>query len=823
MILRAIEVESFRCFDRPVRLEGFAPGLNVLFGPNGAGKSTLLRALRHALVDSYSLSGAQVKQAMTPWGRALSPRIRVVFEHGGSEWRIEKRFLTGASSLLECAENGVFRPVADGREADQRVRDMLAAEAAAKGMAGETHLGLLQVLWTPQGPPLLSPWNPNVRATLQEAFGAALSSPAADALVDLVDQRFQFYYTPTGKVGKNSPITPLQNDFNQLSADAEQLRAAWQSASIKREELAKLADRLSAAESRAAELEPLLASRAQAASAEKDARLALDPLERQLADTRARHQQAAQLPAAEARLEAAAESLRAARADQQRIDDLDAHLGLLRKNGEDAREWPDLLRLRELSAARNARRAELEALRAPSPQALQQINAARQSLHIKEAELRAASLRVTVEAEVPLDLESPAGPTHAAPGAPLVLTGPQSVTVRIPGVAIFTAESANAQAGMLAREVEALRTRLETLLQGETAEALEGRAAKAATLREALGLIDAEIAPLEARGAALTALAARRPDWESAPPDLEAIRAEWRQLREEQDRLKAASRLSAAINEEATARAALTNLERTLTDLDARLARYPAVESLDERHRQAVTAGEQAAAALSAVEAALRRLGDPVSLDAELQSLRAQIQRDRESRARLEGELKSFESQNLYSRLADAEARLTDTTGKLARERRRAEAIQLLKTTLAQAIRDQTAALPGRIADAATANWRRVAGPGAPAIRIGDGWTPDGLHVPGAAAALDELSGGEAEQVAFATRLALASQLAQTARQLAVFDDAFLATDPVRAERILTLLAEAAENLQIVLLTCHPARYENLPAARFFDLEKLKQ
>lgn len=823
MILRSIEVESFRCFDRPLRVDQFAPGLNVLHGPNGAGKSTLLRALRHALVDSYSLSGAQVKQAMTPWGRALSPRIRVAFEHGGAEWRIEKRFLSGASSRLECEENGVFRPVADGREADQRVRDMLQAEAAAKGMAGETHLGLLQVLWTPQGPPLLSPWNPNVRATLQEAFGAALSSPAADALAELVEERFSIYFTPTGKVGKNSPLTPLQDDFNQLNTDVDRLRADWQAASAKREELAHLGDRLNNAIARAGELEPLLARRAQASAAERETRLALDPLERQLADTRAHQQQAAQLPASRARLETATENLRAARADQQRIDDLDAHLALLRKNGEDAREWPDLLRLRDLRVRRNTQRAELDALRAPTPEAFQQIQSVRRALDIKEAELRAASLRVTVEAEAPIDLETAAGPAHATPAVPLVLTGPQSVTVRIPGVATFTAASANAQAGSLAREVETLNARLQSLLGNDTPEALEARYSQAAAIRETLGQLDAEAKPLESRATDLADLAARRPDWESAPPDIEAIRAEWKQLREEQDRLKAASRLSAAINEEATARAALANLERTLADLDARLARYPSAEGLEARHQQALAAAKQAVETLESVENALRRLGDPTSLDAELQSLRARIQADRESRARLEGELKTFESQNLYSRLADAEARLTDTTEKLARERRRAAAIQLLKTTLDQSERDQTAALPDRIAEAATANWRRIAGPAAPAIRIGDSWTPDGLLVPGATAGIDELSGGEAEQVAFATRLALAGQLAQSARQLAVFDDAFLATDLARAERILALLAEAAENLQIVLLTCHPDRYENLPAARFFDLEKLKQ
>ena len=172
MILRSIEVEGFRCFDRALRVADFATGLNVLHGPNGAGKSTLLRALQHVMVDSYSLSGAAVKQAMSPWGRALSPRICAEFSHGADVWRIEKRFLASPSAKLERLEAGVFRPVADGREADQRIREMLLAEGAAKGIAKDVHMGLLQVLWTPQGAPLLPEWSAGVRTTLQEAFGA---------------------------------------------------------------------------------------------------------------------------------------------------------------------------------------------------------------------------------------------------------------------------------------------------------------------------------------------------------------------------------------------------------------------------------------------------------------------------------------------------------------------------------------------------------------------------------------------------------------------------------------------------------------------------
>jgi hypothetical protein len=39
----------------------------------------------------------------------------------------------------------------------------------------------------------------------------------------------------------------------------------------------------------------------------------------------------------------------------------------------------------------------------------------------------------------------------------------------------------------------------------------------------------------------------------------------------------------------------------------------------------------------------------------------------------------------------------------------------------------------------------------------------------------------------------------------------------------MNVLEEAAQDLQILILTCHPERYRALKTARFFDLEKALQ
>jgi uncharacterized protein YhaN len=65
----------------------------------------------------------------------------------------------------------------------------------------------------------------------------------------------------------------------------------------------------------------------------------------------------------------------------------------------------------------------------------------------------------------------------------------------------------------------------------------------------------------------------------------------------------------------------------------------------------------------------------------------------------------------------------------------------------------------------------------------------------------------------------LGQVLAKDERQLVVLDDVLNATDTGRLARVLTLLQDSADRLQIVILTCHPERYRGLEEAKFFELQ----
>lgn len=79
----------------------------------------------------------------------------------------------------------------------------------------------------------------------------------------------------------------------------------------------------------------------------------------------------------------------------------------------------------------------------------------------------------------------------------------------------------------------------------------------------------------------------------------------------------------------------------------------------------------------------------------------------------------------------------------------------------------------------------------------------------GREAALEEMSGGEQEQILLAVRLALAENLTRAERHMVVLDDVLLNTDDQRLVRILDYFERHKDQMQVVVLTCHPKRYSH--------------
>jgi DNA repair exonuclease SbcCD ATPase subunit len=722
MILESLTIEGFRCFDRRVELPNFAPGVNILHGPNGTGKSTIVRALRHLLLDAHSTSGQAAKNEMQPWGRSLTPRLSAVFSHQNERYRAEKQFLNQPSAKLERHEGAQFRPIADGVAANQKLLEMFRATPPLKGLASIENLGLFQALWTTHAAGPLPAWSAGVREVVERSLGAAITSPATQAIGKAIDARWKEFYTPKGAPNKDWKTQEAARE--SAHAEVERIRLNCQAAEILRARLANLRADL-AAESAQADLARNTMTAAQhrshaaaetrqrladARTAEATTRQQYESLTKQLDDCRKAAAAARDHAAAQEALGKANAALHSAKEQSAKLASLEAEFQQVEALGNDAKEW-----------------------------------------------FAGANVELTVEADAPITVEN----TLVQPGQAITL---KTNSIHIPGVARITARPSGARDEILKR----------------------------------------------------------RPDWAVTPPDLESLRARYKSLRSEITSTSPAVKDAATAAQRAQAAAAAN-----LKNAEFQTAQFAnvtgSIDDLTKLHADAALAFTSAKAQREKFDEDLKAAGgdpEPARLAAAqaLQSIESKLTKTRTEAAGLEGELKATTERSLYTQLVEKEEALAVTDAALARQTRRAKALDLLKRSIEQAESELAASLPAHIAGRATAIWRRIAGPTAPALAVDESWRPTGAHVP-----TEHLSGGEAEQVTFATRLALAQELAKDERHLAVFDDAFLSTDQSRTQAILELLQEASQHLQILILTCHPERYETLRTANYINLEAVRQ
>jgi len=210
-------------------------------------------------------------------------------------------------------------------------------------------------------------------------------------------------------------------------------------------------------------------------------------------------------------------------------------------------------------------------------------------------------------------------------------------------------------------------------------------------------------------------------------------------------------------------------------------------------------------------------------LEKSLTAVQESVQSTRDEERRAMGTLETLTAQGPYSILAKAEEEVARLEEEIKRESLRMDAVKLLYDTIQQCKSEAVASVAKPVEETATRMLQRIAGRRIGQIAIGENFGPSGVQpeLVDAPVELFNLSGGEQEQLYLATRLALAEVLARNERQMVVLDDVLTATDTGRLARVMTILEESAEHLQILIMTCHPERYRALSGAEFFDLESL--
>ena len=198
-------------------------------------------------------------------------------------------------------------------------------------------------------------------------------------------------------------------------------------------------------------------------------------------------------------------------------------------------------------------------------------------------------------------------------------------------------------------------------------------------------------------------------------------------------------------------------------------------------------------------------------------------QRPRDEERQSMGTMETLTAQGPYSIFANANEEVACLEEQIERVALHMDAVKLLYDTVQQCKKEAVASVAKPVEMTATRLLQRMAGSRIGQIAIGENFGPSGVRseLVDSPGELVNLSGGEQEQLYLAARLALAEILAKKERQMVVLDDVLTATDTGRLARIMTILEESAENLQILILTCHPERYRALAGAEFFDMESM--
>ncbi len=247
MKLRALELDQFKKFDRPVRVAGFDDGLNLLCGPNEMGKSTIMAALHAVLFERHRAGGEHIK-ALQPSGHKTAPWVALDFELDGRLYRIEKRFLRNEYARLSLPDGRRF----EGPEAEEELQRLLGfAEPGNRGITAE-QLGAWSVLWVGQGdsfgqPEIAERARRSIEGSLASEIGALLGTDEASDVRKAVQQALGeligAYERPKGRYKQViAEIDALIEEGDRLRQAKARLAGEVEQLEAARQRLAELRD-----------------------------------------------------------------------------------------------------------------------------------------------------------------------------------------------------------------------------------------------------------------------------------------------------------------------------------------------------------------------------------------------------------------------------------------------------------------------------------------------------------------------------------------------------------------------------------------------------
>ena len=188
----------------------------------------------------------------------------------------------------------------------------------------------------------------------------------------------------------------------------------------------------------------------------------------------------------------------------------------------------------------------------------------------------------------------------------------------------------------------------------------------------------------------------------------------------------------------------------------------------------------------------------------------------------LEGELRSAEGalQQVGGQYAEEQVQQAAESVTAIREREHDYEVEfgawkLLREVLAEAEREDSVHLGNALVQPVSHRMRELTTGRYGDIAIGPQLDSNGIEFAGGERSFEHLSVGTQEQIALLLRLSIAEALGA----FVVLDDHLTQTDPGRIAAMLGFLEQAAQQIQVVVLTCHPEAYRDAgEAANVVDL-----
>jgi rubrerythrin len=871
LYLRRIALDGFKKFRSPVVIEGLTDGLNIVIEPNETGKSTVLDALRAAFFVRHGTRN-QLAQSYAPHGDAVGPEIKVSFDAGGASWTLKKRFLR--SAMIEVTGPS---GKAQGDEAEARLNALLGSirDTSQRGDAGS--YGALGLLWVAQMD-ALSVTAPGqivrdtVRSTLEAEVGSIMGGPAYERVRVRVDEQFGQFWSPTGqKRGRQNEahtrvetaesaareaaerLSGLEQTFADLEAARARLkivqreiaddtdkatrtdlvasleiaRTAAQILATRRAEYEAIGARLSGlddiAERHAKAIEDR--DRADAALAQVRARRAalgedLASAKQKVVEVRAALETARSASqAARSALTVGEHAVRAARRRNAVTDVRTRHARLVTL--EQKRDEATAVAATSLAEetvvileANDRAVAELRALRAAGATRIV-LSGDLAGISVDGAPAVAGEKTLAGETRVglgtaELTIVPPAGASSAEEMLAAALSRRQSAYDDLGLADIAAVRAHNDAARDASSDLRTIAAQIDAVTPADAAIGLE--AGPAALKLFFLGLGDES----DAADADLTAapdVAVLAATLEAA--DLSLARAEGAhdsavdalRLLEEDDAPLASAEAGGASD--------LSNAVAQIGTIEGRAEFATLVEHLARGREQAAEAAvklENAERDATAhdVGAITRRIE---TIDARgLAAIEARTRLETDI-ARLEGTVESEGGKGLAEREAAAREELEAAQAALQRVIDEADTLKFLRATLDEARDETSAKFVGPVAKRAKRHIERLL-PGCE-LTFSEDLALEAVIRGGVVEGCGDLSRGTQEQLAILTRIAFADMLLDQGCPVSlILDDPLVYSDDARLDLMVEILSEAADRMQVILLTCRDRAFRHVSANR---------